>query len=91
KGINERKSIFEFWTSQIRALENGILDRDENFVVQMPTSAGKTFIAELLILKNLIENPNKKCIYIAPFRALTHEKEIELSKNLSKLGYSVSS
>ncbi len=91
KEITERKSIFEFWTSQLRAIEKGLLELDENFVVQMPTSAGKTFIAELAILKYLIKFPNKKCIYIAPFRALTNEKEIELSKYFSKLGFSVSS
>ena len=91
KDIEERKSIFEFWTSQLRAIEKGLIDLDENFVVQMPTSAGKTFIAELSILKYLIKYPNKKCIYIAPFRALTTEKEIELGKYFSKLGFSVSS
>lgn len=91
KDLSQRKSVFEFWTSQIRAIENGLLDLDENFVVQMPTSAGKTFIAELAILKNLIKFPNKKCIYIAPFRALTSEKEAEFAVYFSKLGYSVSS
>jgi len=91
KGIQYRKSVFEFWTSQIRAIENGLIRLDENFVVQMPTSAGKTFIAELSILKYLIKNPEKKCIYIAPFRALTNEKEEELSKYFSKVGFSVSS
>jgi replicative superfamily II helicase len=91
KKIEERKSIFEFWTSQLRSLEKNIIDSDENFIVQMPTSAGKTFIAELMILKNLIKYPDKKCLYIAPFRALNNEKEIELGKYLSKLGYSVSS
>lgn len=91
KEIIERVSIFELWTSQLRALQKGLLESNENFVVQMPTSAGKTFIAELLILKYLIENPGKKCVYIAPFRALTSEKEIELAKYLSKLGYSISS
>lgn len=91
KELDQRKSVFEFWTSQIRAIENGLLELDENFVVQMPTSAGKTFIAELAILKNLIKFPNKKCIYIAPFRALTSEKEVELAIYFSKLGYSVSS
>jgi len=91
KDIEERKSIFEFWTSQLRAIEKGLIDLDENFVVQMPTSAGKTFIAELSILKYLIKYPNKKCIYIAPFRTLTNEKEVELSKYFSKLGFSVSS
>jgi len=91
KSIQDRKSIFELWTSQIRAIESGLIRLDENFVVQMPTSAGKTFIAELLILKHLVNHPQKKCIYIAPFRALTNEKEEELSKYFSKVGFSVSS
>ncbi len=91
KSVENRHSKFEFWTSQLRALENGLINVDENFVVQMPTSAGKTFIAELLILKHLINHPEKKCIYIAPFRALTAEKEIEIGQYFTKLGYSVSS
>lgn len=91
KDLPKRKSIFEFWTSQLRAIEAGLIELDENFVVQMPTSAGKTFIAELSILKYLLKYPQKKCIYIAPFRALTSEKEIELGENFSKLGFSVSS
>jgi superfamily II DNA/RNA helicase len=91
KSIEERKSFFEFWTSQLQALEKGLLTKDENFVVQMPTSSGKTFIAELLILKYLNLQPDKKCIYIAPFRALTNEKENEFGKYFSKLGYVVSS
>lgn len=90
KDINKRLSKFEFWTSQLRAIEKGLLDKQESFVVQMPTSAGKTFVAELAILNALISQPGKKCLYISPFRALTNEKEIELSENLSKLGYSVS-
>lgn len=90
KKIKERKSTFEFWTSQLRAIEGGLIDLDENFVIQMPTSTGKTFIAELSILKNLVNHPDKKCIYIAPYRALTREKEIELGQFLSKLGFSVS-
>lgn len=91
KNIEKRISKFEFWTSQLRAIQKGLLDKDENFVVQMPTSAGKTFIAEIAILNALTKYPNKKCIYVAPFRALTNEKENELSDYLSKLGYSISS
>jgi replicative superfamily II helicase len=86
----KRVSKFEFWTSQLRALQGGLLQKDESFVLQMPTSAGKTFVAELAILNALIKHPDRKCVYIAPFRALTNEKENELSDYLSKLGYSVS-
>ncbi len=90
KPIDKRVSKFEFWISQIRAIEKGLLEGASNNVVQMPTSAGKTFIAELVILNALINHPGKKCIYIAPFRALTNEKEAELGDYISKLGYSVS-
>jgi superfamily II DNA/RNA helicase len=91
KIIEDRKSIFEFWTSQLRALERNVINSNENYVVQMPTSTGKTFISELMILRYLIEYPDKKCLYVAPFRALNNEKEIELGRYLSKLGFSVSS
>jgi replicative superfamily II helicase len=91
KDLNKRRSIFEFWISQLRAVEQGVLKNDESFIIQMPTSAGKTFIAEIAILEKLTAFPNKKCIYVAPFNALTNEKETELSLTLSKLGYSVSS
>ncbi len=90
KPIDRRTAKFEFWTSQLRAIQKGVLGSDDNYVLQMPTSAGKTFIAELAILNSLIKHPAKKCIYIAPFRALTNEKESELADYISKLGYSVS-
>lgn len=56
----------------------------------MPTGAGKTFIAELAIFKALTEFPDKKCIYITPFRTLTNEVKDTLSKNLNKLNFVVS-
>ncbi|MBW7954281.1 DEAD/DEAH box helicase [Candidatus Gracilibacteria bacterium] len=90
KDINKKRSIFELWISQLRAIEAGLLTEDKNFIIQMPTSAGKTFIAEISILNYLLKFPGKKCIYIAPFKALTNEKEEELNKNLGKLGFSVS-
>lgn len=90
KEVNDKKSVFEFWISQIRAIDDGLLSKNESFVVQMPTSAGKTFIAELFILKYLI-NIQKKVIYISPFRALASEKVSELGRYFSYLGYKVSS
>ncbi|PHN01118.1 DEAD/DEAH box helicase [Flavilitoribacter nigricans] len=91
KSPKDRRSTFEFWVSQMNAFQQGILLDQESFIIQMPTSAGKTFIAEIAILDCLLKYPDKKCVYVAPFRALTNEKEIELSNNLSKIGYSVSS
>lgn len=90
KKEDERHSIYELWISQINAIKKGILNKDESFIIQMPTSAGKTFIAELFILNKLINEPQKHVIYISPYKALSSEKENELGKNIEKLGYSVS-
>jgi len=90
KDINSRKSKFEFWISQLYAIEKGILDSNESQIIQMPTSTGKTFIAELTILNTLINKKGSKCIYIAPYRSLSNQVEIDLNKNLSKLGFNVS-
>lgn len=90
KDINERHSIYEFWISQINALNKGIINKDESFVIQMPTSAGKTFIAEIFLLQKLITNPNNHVVYIAPYKALSSEKEHDLGRNIEKLGFSVS-
>ncbi|NRG34426.1 DEAD/DEAH box helicase [Niallia circulans] len=85
----ERLSQSEFWKSQINAINKGVLDDNRGFIIQMPTSAGKTLIAELSILQQV--GSNKKCLYIAPFRSLVNEVENSLSNRLSKLGYVVSS
>lgn len=87
----QSNSIVEFWTSQIQALEKGLLSSSHGFVVQMPTSAGKTKVAELAILSELIKKPGFKCIYLAPFRALAYEIEEALSSVFSYIGYRVSS
>lgn len=91
KTIEERHSVYEFWVSQICAVKKGLLSNNQSsFVIQMPTSAGKTFIAELFLLQNLIENNKNHVLYISPFNALSNEKEMVLGKRLIRLGYSVS-
>lgn len=91
RNSSQSNSIVEFWKSQIQALESGLLSSNRGFVVQMPTSAGKTKVAELAILSELIKKPGFKCIYLAPFRALAYEIEETLSSVFSYLGYRVSS
>lgn len=85
-----RISTIEYWKSQLNAIESGVITNNENYVIQMPTSAGKTFVAEMIILNNLIENPGCKCIYIAPFKALVSQVEEALAEHLGKIGYNVS-
>ncbi|MFC2053158.1 DEAD/DEAH box helicase [Chloroflexota bacterium] len=94
--------VHEIWNSQLTALTALENPRDENqrnilsdevsrAVVSMPTSAGKTLIAELLIVKALEDNPGTNCVYVAPSRALVDEIEIKLHHRLRFLGYRVAS
>lgn len=84
------KSIVEFWASQLIAIKQGILTSNDSFVVQMPTSAGKTLIAELTILSALTSQDNARCLYIAPYRALVNEVETNLAETLGSVGYRIS-
>ena len=49
KAKENRQSIMEFWNSQLNALNVNIIgesQNNENYIIKMPTSAGKTFITE---------------------------------------------
>ena len=84
-------SISEIWPSQKNAIDKGLFDFTLNKVVKMPTSAGKTRIAELAIVDTLIKNPGSKCVYVAPYRALVSELEDNFLNLFGDLGFRVSS
>jgi replicative superfamily II helicase len=63
---------------------------DENLIVTMPTSAGKTRTVEMAIYDALAGNANAKCAYIVPTRALAMEVEESLSSRLGRLGIKIS-
>ena len=87
----DARSLSELWPSQIRALRSGLISTRENFVIRLPTSAGKTRIAEIAIAHQLSEEPGSKCIFVAPFRALVAEVEDNFTNLLADLGVRVSS
>lgn len=68
-----RKHIFSFLPSQREALHKGLLSYSRSFSLRMPTSAGKSYITELLIYQELQKTPNAKILYLAPLRSLGHE------------------
>jgi helicase len=85
------RSVAELWPSQIHAIEHGLLSDTAHKIIKMPTSAGKTRIAELAIIYTFIQYPGAKCIYIAPYRALVSELEQSFLNLFGDLGYRVSS
>ena len=84
-------SRVELWESQRRAIVAGLLEAPSGFSVRMPTSAGKTRIAELAIVNALVDANERKAIYVAPFRSLADEVEESLAPILADLGLRVSS
>ncbi len=87
----DSRGITELWPTQIETLASGFLGSDDSVVIRLPTSGGKTRLAEMAILDSFQRHPASKCAFIAPFRALAFEVERTLGAILNDLGYRVSS
>lgn len=87
----KQRPIFELWPPQSRALlEEGLLDPVRRAVViQMPTSSGKTLLAEFRILQTKQNNPDSWIAYIVPTRALVNQITNRLREDLSPLGFTI--
>ena len=85
--------VLELWRSQVVAMPKVNEAERRSYCLKMPTSAGKTRVAELAILRFLLDYsdaPQSKCIYIAPFRSLAVELESSLRQSFHPLGIRVS-
>ena len=82
--------ILELLPSQRDAMSQRLFDVAANAIVlQMPTSAGKTMLAEfnIAVTKSLL--PQSKIVYIVPSRALVNQVYHDLRADLLQLGLSV--
>lgn len=83
-----KRSAIELWPSQLEAVRRAV-DPADDLVVALPTSAGKTRIAELCILRTLASE--LRVVYVTPLRALSAQVERDLAETFGPLGFSVSS
>ena len=83
-----KRSAIELWPSQLVAAQRAV-DPSDDLVVALPTSAGKTRIAELCILRALAGD--HRIVYVTPLRALSAQVERDLAETFMPLGFSVSS
>ncbi|KAK6061587.1 DEAD/DEAH box helicase, partial [Cooperia oncophora] len=67
-----------------------LYNTDENALIGAPTGSGKTLCAELAIFRLLQKYPGKKCVYIAPLKALVRERVSDWREKFEKkMGYRV--
>jgi helicase len=68
----------ELYPPQADALRSGILEGG-NLVLASPTASGKTLVAEIVVMKEVLERGGK-ALYLTPLRALAKEKYRDFSK-----------
>ncbi|CAM2097262.1 unnamed protein product [Caretta caretta] len=73
---------------QAECLMLGQVLEGKNLVYSAPTSAGKTLVAELLILKRVLET-RKKALFILPFVSVAKEKKYYLQTLFQEVGVRV--
>jgi hypothetical protein len=78
----------ELWPSQIEAAHRAA-DLTDDLVLALPTSAGKTRIAEIAALMALAINT--RVLIVTPLRSLSAQTERSFRKTFSTLGFTVSS
>lgn len=88
--VYKNGSITELFLTQRNSLPK-VLDNEQNgSIVSIPTSSGKTRIGEIAILNCLVNDPDAKILFIAPFRSLAYEIENSLDEIFCNLDVSVS-
>ncbi len=85
--ILARSGCESFYPPQEQAIKKGLLE-NQSILMAVPTAAGKTLMAELCMLKSILEN-NGRCLYIAPLKALASEKFEDFKEKYSALGIKV--
>lgn len=68
---------------QKKAVESGLL-QGQDMIVASPTASGKTFIAELSIIEQVLKN-DQKGVYIVPLKALATEKYQDFKERYPEL------
>lgn len=84
------RGIHELFITQRKSLSKVLNLENNGCIITIPTSSGKTRIAEIAIMDCVIKHPEGKILYIAPFRSLAFEIENTLEKILSNIGITLS-
>ncbi|EDV94624.1 DNA polymerase theta [Drosophila grimshawi] len=88
-GEYKKKGVVQMFDWQVECLcKPKVLFEHSNLVYSAPTSAGKTLVSEILLLKTVLER-GKKVLLILPFISVVREKMFYLQDLLTPAGYRV--
>ena len=87
RAILNKFEITTLFPPQAEALFETEVLRGKNLVLAIPTASGKTLIAELVMLKALLEKKGK-VLYLTPLKALASE-QVEEFRKFEELGIKV--
>lgn len=85
--LDRRPPVWDFFPSQIQAIEGGLLGGAHTFSIQMPTGAGKTALTETLIYDHLTDRPADLAVLLVPFRSLARELRNSMGRRLTQMGF----
>ncbi len=79
KKFLDKQKIEILRPSQEKSINKGLFENNKNQIICTPTGSGKTLVAELAMLDNIL-NKKKRVVYIVPLKALASEKFKEFSE-----------
>lgn len=86
--LDRRPPQWEFFPSQIEAIERGLLESGDTFALQMPTGAGKTALCEVLLYRLARRSDSEVAVLLVPYRSLASELRGTVVKRLNAMGAS---
>ncbi|CAD5224430.1 unnamed protein product [Bursaphelenchus okinawaensis] len=82
------RNVRKLYDWQVECMCDQRMLRGSNFILSLPTGAGKTLVAELLIIRTLL-TLKRSCILILPFVAIVQEKTTGLHKLEEEMGFTI--
>ncbi|MDR1915849.1 MAG: DEAD/DEAH box helicase [Synergistaceae bacterium] len=92
KALTDEKQthpMFELLPPQREAIQEVMHTGNRAVVVEMPTSSGKTLLAEFRIIQTKVNVVNAWVVYLVPTRALVNQVTIRLRRDLEPLGIKI--
>lgn len=83
--LDRKPAVWDFFPSQVDAIEAGLLDSEQTFSLQMPTGAGKTALIETILFQHLSQSSERVAVVLVPYRSLAAELKHSVASRLNRM------